>query len=86
MTRSDLKKYFADSRDIIQVAGVEQTGAGRALYDVVRKKIEEERAKLELNPRVSDNAREDFRYQLGFIAGLKFIESLPREVSNFVKD
>jgi len=74
-----LAKYTPDGRDIVRIAGSQQTAAGRAIFSAVEHKRDEVRAKTERNPKLSDDIKEDIRFLLGMVYMCNWILDLPRE-------
>lgn len=65
----NLKKILADD-EILQLAQLPETGAGRALLRVIDCELTRIRCEFEENPVIAEG-KNDFRFKAGVIAGLK---------------
>lgn len=85
MTEGEIKRWFGDSREVVLASGLMETGSGSALMKALTKKRDSAREFLELSGKVSDNAKEDFRFQLGFISALNEVLRMPDELQKYIK-
>lgn len=65
----NLKRVLTDD-EVVQLARLSDTGAGHAVIKVLSAEIERVRADVERDPTVADG-KNDFRYRIGMIEGLK---------------
>ena len=68
----NLRKALSDD-EILQLARLSETGAGKALLKVAEFELKRIRLDLEDNPMIADG-KKDFRFKTGLIEGLKLAE------------
>lgn len=81
----DLTKYMEGS-DIHELADAEHVVAARAMLKAGERRLEEERKMAEERPeRNLEDLKRDLVYRIGFIAGLKWMLSLPQEARKLLE-
>lgn len=68
----NLRKALSDD-EILQLARLSETGAGKALLKVAEFELKRIRLDLEDNPMIADG-KKDFRFKAGVIEGIKLAE------------
>lgn len=68
--------YKDDPRRVLVLASARNTEAGRMFLEAVEVLRDQARVELDENPNVSDRGREDFRYYLGIVEGLRRVLAL----------
>ena len=74
----NLKKILSED-EIHELARLSETGAGKALLKIAEAEIERLRIINEEYPRISDDGKNDFRFLIGEINGLKLAEKASRD-------
>ena len=78
-------RYIPESYHLLQVARMEEIGVGKAILGALRTRIGEVQAEMELRPSLNDqDLTKDARYQMGLIAGLKWLEKLQQDAREYV--
>jgi hypothetical protein len=73
-----LKPQLNDD-EIIALAKLNEVGAGAALIKLLEEEVKKRRQDLEESPHIDCvDCKRDFRYAVGFIAGLKFVTQSQR--------
>lgn len=85
MNRKELGKLLSDETECVNLAGVPETGAGKAFLKAITNRRDTERLTLELNPREAREIKNDYRYKLGLIAALNWVLDLPKEVNEVLR-
>lgn len=81
----DLTKYMEVS-DIRELTGAEHVVAARAMLKAGTSRLEEERKSVEEHPeRNLEDLKRDIVHRIGFIAGLKWMLSLPQEARKLLE-
>lgn len=73
----NLRKILSDD-EILQLARLSETGAGKALLKVAEFDLKRFRFDLESNPMIAED-KKDFRFKAGVIEGLKLAENASRD-------
>lgn len=81
-----IEKYVPNSDDMLHVSRAGDTGVGRAIMTAVRTKLEEELKEVIDRPRRNlDDITQNVDYILGFIAGMKWVESIPDNARKYIE-
>ena len=81
----DVSEFLQTSEAILHVAAAKEILAAREILTAVGIKIDKVRRQSDENPVLSDEIKKDIRYQLGMIAGLKWVLELPVMAAEFKK-
>jgi hypothetical protein len=71
--------------DLLTLGHFARTDYGRVFLSLIQRIHDAEDARMKHRPRLSDTVRDDLRYQMGLVAGLKLVLSAPDEIANIIQ-
>jgi hypothetical protein len=81
-----LQEALRDSREIVHLSQLPETGCGAAVLKAVTVLRDRLRARNEERPRIDNDISTDFRYVAGQIAALNRVLNLSQEALKIIKE
>ena len=73
---------FLTEHDMATLMHFARSDFGRVFLSLIQRIHDSEDTRMKHKPRLSDTVREDLRYQMGLVAGLRLVLDVPDDIAN----